>query len=103
MSGRTIWVVIGSTGEYSDSTNWLVCAYEDEASATRHADAAMIRAREFFKMNDRFSDRKTEAIRAFMGDLDPVGEHMDYTGTDYYVDQVNLREALTRSIGEEEP
>jgi hypothetical protein len=36
----TIYVVTGSSGEYSDWTKWLVAAYEDEQAARHHAERA---------------------------------------------------------------
>lgn len=90
---RAIWVVMGRTGEYSDSTDWLVCAYENEAAAHRHADRAMVRARELMDSGDQADDiRWDEArLREWMGDLDPVGSRMDYTGSDYVALPVEVR------------
>lgn len=28
-----VWVLIGSTGEYADYVEWMVCAYRSEATA----------------------------------------------------------------------
>jgi hypothetical protein len=100
---RTIWVVMGSTGEYSDHRTWLVCAYEDKTRAERHADEAAKRAKavddakcehdepltEICEECDRrhFSDK---VFGEWMGDLDPHGRR-DYTGTDYVALPVEFR------------
>lgn len=37
----TIWLVIGTVGEYSDRREWVAAAYRDRTLAEAHADAAM--------------------------------------------------------------
>lgn len=39
-SEGTIYVVMGSTGEYSDRTEWPVCAYSDKSEAQTHCQLA---------------------------------------------------------------
>jgi hypothetical protein len=103
----TIWVVMGSTGEYSDRREWLAVAYADEVAATRHADKATERALLFTKTDcehgnglreacdecHRYYGTTKEQIREWMGDLDPAAEGMDYTGSDYVALPVQLRSA----------
>lgn len=43
---KTIYVVEGSTGEYSDWTTWIVCAYENEQTARQHVERAEAEVRE---------------------------------------------------------
>lgn len=43
---KSIFVVVGVTGEYSDRNEWYVVAYPDEKSANDHADAANLWLRE---------------------------------------------------------
>jgi hypothetical protein len=50
---KTIWVVGGSSGEYSDHREWFICYYTTEAKAKAHAENAAARYR---------------AIRAEIGD-----------------------------------
>lgn len=35
---ETIYVVVGTTGEYSDLSERMVCAYRDEGMARTHAE-----------------------------------------------------------------
>lgn len=35
-----LYVVVGDSGEYSDWSQWIVCAYENEALAREHAQLA---------------------------------------------------------------
>jgi hypothetical protein len=44
---RTIYVVRGSAGEYSDRNEWPICAYEDEALAQKFVELASALARVF--------------------------------------------------------
>lgn len=41
-----IYIVHGSTGEYSDRKEWIVCAYKEEDHARKHVLAASSTARE---------------------------------------------------------
>ncbi len=99
MSDRTIWIVMASTGEYSDRRMWLVCAYRDEQLAHRHADAAAIAAKALLERGREDDDADAirwdaAGLRAAMGELDPVGELMQSTGTDYVALPVRVREVL---------
>lgn len=44
--GGKVCVVMGTSGEYSDRREWVVCAYTDEALAKAHVEAAAARSRE---------------------------------------------------------
>ncbi len=84
---KTIYVVMGTTGEYSDRTEWPVLAYLSKPQAEEHVEKASARARELF------------ALRGgrYMTNNPEVNEHdpsftMDYTGTTYYVMPVNVGE-----------
>lgn len=46
---HTVYVVMGTTGEYSDRDEWAVCAYTSEDSAKTHVERATARARELFE------------------------------------------------------
>lgn len=37
---RNVYLVVGSTGEYSDHTTWSICAYPELALARQHAELA---------------------------------------------------------------
>lgn len=76
-----IYVVFGSTGEYSDRSEWLVAAYVDEALAKCHVAAAT----KWYQDNDCFSKRGDPGSNPF----DP-GMHVDYTGTHWFVQEAPL-------------
>lgn len=76
---KTIYVVMGQTGEYSDRSEWPVMAYTDKPSAEKHADDAMMEARRL----------KADQEYGAKNKYDP-NMSMDYTGTDYYVMDVPM-------------
>lgn len=84
---ESVYVVMGSTGEYSDRGEWPVVAYSVEDDAKAHVERAQARAREIFqKWHGRAWHWSKEE--------DP-NEHdpdmcLDYTGTTYYVMPVPL-------------
>lgn len=86
MSER-IWIVAGTTGEYSDRSDWAVCAYRSEEAANRHVSKAQLRAKELEKAGWRsvypFSEREVNEYDHKMS--------MDYTGTEYFTYSVELR------------
>ena len=91
-----IWIVMGSTGEYSDRNEWPVAAYREERLALTHVELATARAKELEQWTDG-----EEPWRWVDRDKRPANEHdpdmqMDYTGTDYYAQSVDL---LTSVLG----
>jgi len=78
-----IYIVQGTSGEYSDRSDWLVCAYTSKKSAEEHAHKAMLRAVEIHKSSPGFFSRSKE------NEFDPDMQ-MDYTGTEYTVLETNL-------------
>lgn len=82
-----IWIVMGSTGEYSDRTEWPVIAFTTEEAAKAHIAALDV------KMQDIPQDWREERwlnddnIKAHMAPLDPAFA-MDYTGTSYFFYEV---------------
>lgn len=105
MTHRSVWLVVGTCGEYSDRSEWVVAAYFDKALAERHADLAMeeerrllraweVSGREVYDFRyDSIHDRPEEkAMRVNRFDLKA---QRDYTGTDYHAAEVcELRLAL---------
>ena len=80
-----IWIVEGTTGEYSGHRYWVVCAYKSKQKAEDHVRNAMLRAKEI--ENSRESRyHAAEGINEF----DPKMQ-MDYTGTEYYTIGCELR------------
>ncbi len=92
MTSERIWIVEGSTGEYSDHCYWQVCAFSDEN-----------KAKEFVgELNNFCIEHGCDANRGDYGDLsyterenfcplDP-GFRCDYTGTNYYCFSLELRD-----------
>jgi len=103
---KTIYVVQGSTGEYSDRTEWLVCAYGDEESAKAHVVRAGRRANEIEewrcpKCDERWQYHDTDWSGC--KEKRPHNEHderfrIDYTGTRYFYERVELRESSVEKI-----
>lgn len=80
-----IWLVKGTSGEYHDRREWVVCAYRTEAEAKRHAKLAQDRSESLLKQYDKYWD-----IPAKANEWDPQESH-DYTGTRYTHSMTELR------------
>lgn len=101
---RVIYVVSGSTGEYSDRTEWLTRAFETEINARVYVETLTLERQ---KLGERGYDWEHQrAVEAAMRALDP-GFQEDYTGTHWRVEEVALEsrdfEAAMRPVlpGEE--
>ena len=79
-----LWIVTGSTGEYSDRCEWTLCAYRTEEEAKRHVELAQAEA-------DRIE--RTRENRYNSGEPNKYDSRMqmDYTGTSYHCEMVELR------------
>jgi hypothetical protein len=84
---RTIYVVRGTTGEYSDRTEWLTRAFDYEADAVAFCDFLALE-RQKLPPNESWQDGQD--IEAAMRAFDP-GFSEDYTGTRWYVEGVTLQ------------
>lgn len=84
---RTLYVVMGTTGEYSDRTEWPVRAFLDETKAADLVLRAEAEARQLAYRSDH--SRKSAADPNF---------RMDYTGTEYYIMPVPLDEEVQEAI-----
>lgn len=82
---QTVYVVMGSTGEYSDRREWAVAAYTDEKEVQRHVIEAEKRAGEIKVL----SQSEGKWPHNYSNDFDK-GFDMDYTGTSYYYTTVEL-------------
>lgn len=91
----TVFVVMGTTGEYSDRDEWAVYWFTTEAAAMDYAARARIFANELLARGRYDADGKLRR-----SDLDP---HfcMDYNGTDYFVVAVESGDAhgATERVG----
>ena len=81
-----IWIVEGTTGEYSDRSDWVVCAYQSEQKAEEHVRNAMLRAKEIQSTRPSRYD-----VVKGINEFDPKMQ-MDYTGTEYYTVECDLRD-----------
>src|SRR3990167_11101440 len=88
-----IYVVMGTTGEYSDRTEWAVCAYAHKSMAEKHADEAMLWSHKHGKAAQAKYEHtyKDEDKPNSPWDAD---YQLYYTRTDYYVMDVSMRDTL---------
>ena len=103
----TIYVVVGTVGEHSDRSEWLVAAYADRALADKHADQAMLAA---IASHKEHKDCGRESGAPCRGDAvygTYAISYLDQTRVihettyvaDYYVAEVGLRDELPTSDG----
>ena len=83
-----VYVVVGSSGEYSDRTEWGVVAFISEDAAKDHVEKATKRAKELEAT--RPTDWTKQADHFKSNEFDPDMK-TDYTGTSYYYITVELR------------
>jgi len=84
-----VYIVFGTTGEYSDRQEWPVCGYKERVRADKHADEAMIWAH---LLKEKVDDEGKTVFENRDNLVSPYDEdiRMDYTGTDYYVLEVDI-------------
>ncbi len=84
MSIDRVYLVVGSTGEYSDHTQWNVAAYTDKEQADLHAAAAneAVKGAEDMDWEERQLLKEQATLDAVMS--------ISYTGTEYSVEEVPL-------------
>lgn len=82
---RKIWVIFGTTGEYSDRTEWMVRAFADEAKAKEFCNRLL----DTVRGSRQWSHEKRWH---FKSELDPDLTHIDYTGADYFIGHVDLED-----------
>lgn len=98
---KLIYVIQGTTGEYSDRADWIVCAFEDKKqAATYEQDLTDLSANYFKGLKDAslhyylvYFEELTEELKEIYTKLlffDPKFQ-MDYTGTSYWVEEIELR------------
>lgn len=96
---KKIYIVGGSTGEYSDRSEWVVCAYTNESDAQAHVTKATeyAKAWEAFLKTDECIDMDWSDKEAAMKKANPVDPAFDcdYTGTRYTYWAVELLDGFT--------
>lgn len=90
-----IYIVHGETGEYSDRSDWNVCAYKNEEDAKIHVVKASEVARELYAkyQNDFMNWYDDDGVIK----TNPYDKRfsMDYTGTNYGYSEVELHDKFT--------
>jgi hypothetical protein len=81
-----VHVLFGATGEYSDRSEWIVCAYTNKGDAD--ADCAALNARAEGLLNLSWAERN-EAVAERLQPHD-ANAQSDYTGTWYAVEEVEV-------------
>lgn len=99
-----IYVVAGSTGEYSDHREWVVCYFVDEAKAQKVVEllSALTRLHRVdyqdsgvLEADYKARRQAEEAIKKF----DPYFQ-VDYTGTNYMIWEVDPGDDLLLRLSE---
>ena len=89
-----VWIVIGTTGEYSGRNEWVVAVYLEKGLAERHADLAMEEERRLAKLREASGIEDVdynyapeslapEHAALLVNRYDPKVQR-NYTGTDYH-------------------
>lgn len=86
----TIYVVRGSTGEYSDWDVWTVCAFVSEDKAKERVELASARARELHPNRTYTRIPKWEDG---LNEYDPKMKRPDTMGTNYEYEAVEVLDA----------
>jgi hypothetical protein len=81
----SVYVVMGTSGEYSDRDEWPVAAYASKAEAEAHVRGAAAWARAYEAATDRYGRTPPPSP------WDPRIK-MDYNGTGYYVMDAPMRD-----------
>ena len=84
-----VYIVVGSTGQYSDTMYWYVKAYAEESDAERHAKLAKSECDVICAGRDSYWDIPEGANK-----YDPRMS-VDYTGVFYSVEEVEFADTFT--------
>jgi len=87
---KKIWIVEGRTGEYSDRSEWQVCAFYDENKAKEFVEELSDLARLTYVAAGGDAHEDTEEFKALQA-LDAKAG-MDYTGTSYRAYAVEIKD-----------
>lgn len=84
-----IWMVGGTTGEYSDRMEWVVDAWRSEKEAQDRVVYLQQKMQELGIEKIPYGTKRDEAMKQ-MHKEDPAF-YYDYTGTEYYVCELELK------------
>lgn len=93
-----MWIVQGSTGEYSDHNEWIAAAFDDEELAKTYVERITALVRSFELRGNTLAqweqrDRFAQQMRVF----DP-GFSIDYTGTEYTLYEVTAQGSVPEMV-----
>lgn len=90
-----VYVVCGSSGEYSDHREWYLCYYADKALAQRHVELAGAEDRRIQQwiIDHDYDTWSPQAVRACRNAWDHLEDNISYrpsSGNNYGVAEVGL-------------
>ena len=96
---KSVWVLRGTTGEYSDRTDWIVAAYKKEDDAVKtQQDLSDLFAKMWKEVNGywwevEFNETTPEPIKTLWDTIKKIDSQItvDYTGVSWWVTEVELR------------
>lgn len=88
---KTIYVIVGRTGEYSDRVEWMVEAWSTKEKAVERIKFLEEKLLELGAKDERTPYEERDKIEEIMNQYDP-SFRLDYTGTSYYLDAVDLKD-----------
>jgi hypothetical protein len=91
----TVYLVRGASGEYSDRSEWTVCAFNEKRQAERFVTQIETELRRIGTDRDifRLSCGARGELERQLQKIDPSA-HVDYTGLRYWVEPVDIRAEL---------
>jgi hypothetical protein len=94
----TVYIVMGSNGEYSDRDEWMVAAYLGEAKANEHAQAANVALSTFEALSsDERDELAGDCLSEWINPLDSVhGFCPRLCGQGYRVKTVDLLDEVPK-------
>ena len=98
-NASNIYVVVGTTGEYSDRIEWPVIAYHSEVEAEEHVKAASRWLEQNVVPNRPYRPRLPDGVK---NPYDPEME-LDYTGTKWFIYTVPIASAPASAIEAAQP
>ena len=80
-----IYLVHGSTGEYSDRNEWVICGYKSREAAEQHKARAQQRQADLEAQHDYWGDIPLDANQF------DLAKDIQYTGKTYQVSEIELK------------
>lgn len=104
-----LYVVVGSSGEYSDRRTWTVAALKDKTAAERYAFEALKAAKLIYALREAAEDDGGDGFLPYYTEVEtrthwpnPYDPSMwlqhSHNRIDYYVDEVDFVEAFNENL-----